>query len=517
MTMPLDPALPVPRAGLGLSWPLLVAGCSFLMVFARGQHLLMDADTYWHIAAGRWMLAHHSIPTVDPFSYTFLGAPWTAHEWLSEIVYAATYAIGGWSAVVAIATAAFVAALAILTRYLLRHLVPIHALAFVALSVALMIPHLLARPHVLAAPVLVGWAVALVRARESNRAPALWLTPLMTLWANLHGSFPFGLALVGAFATEAVTVAGDANARWRAVRQWGVFLITAVLAALMNPRGIYGLVFATDMLHMNYALAHVSEWQSPNFNTFEPLEVLLLVAAAVSLTRGLRLPPLRIVMLLGLLHLSLKHIRHADLLALLAPIVAAQPLASQLSHTGDQANQAVNLDRIFVALARPAKPIASAGVLLMLAVVVMIGIRFSELRPPAGITPEAALSAVRIGFPGGAAPLPGPVLNDYGFGGYLIYVGIRPYIDSRADLYGDAFLSNFARALDLKSPELLPDLLARHHIGWTLLKPDQAAVALLDRLPGWRRFYTDDIAVVHVRSGPDASRATSPATTLVPK
>jgi hypothetical protein len=135
MTMPLDPALPVPRAGLGLSWPLLVAGCSFLMVFARGQHLLMDADTYWHIAAGRWMLAHHSIPTVDPFSYTFLGAPWTAHEWLSEIVYAATYAIGGWSAVVAIATAAFVAALAILTRYLLRHLVPIHALAFVALSV----------------------------------------------------------------------------------------------------------------------------------------------------------------------------------------------------------------------------------------------------------------------------------------------------------------------------------------------------------------------------------------------
>jgi hypothetical protein len=477
----------------------------------------MDADTYWHIAAGRWMLAHRSIPTVDPFSYTFLGAPWTAHEWLSEIVYAATYAIGGWSAVVAIATAAFAAALAVLTRYLLRHLVPIHALAFVGLSVALMIPHLLARPHVLAAPVLVGWAVALVRARESNRAPALWLTPLMTLWANLHGSFPFGLALAGAFATEAVTVAGDANARWRAVRQWGVFLITAVLAALMNPRGIYGLVFATDMLHMNYALAHVSEWQSPNFNTFEPLEVLLLVAAAVSLTRGLRLPPLRIVMLLGLLHLSLKHIRHADLLAWLAPIVAAQPLASQLSHTGDQANQAVNLDRIFVALARPAKPIASAGVLLMLALVVMTGIRFSELRPPAGITPEAALSAVRIGFPGGAALLPGPVLNDYGFGGYLIYVGIRPYIDSRADLYGDAFLSNFARALDLKSPELLPDLLARHHIGWTLLKPDQAAVALLDRLPGWRRFYADDIAVVHVRSGPDASRTTSPATTLVPK
>jgi hypothetical protein len=513
--MPLESALPVPRPGLGLSWPLLVAGGSFLMVFARAQHLLLDPDTYWHIAAGRWMLAHHSIPTVDPFSYTFLGAPWTAHEWLSEIVYAATYAVGGWSAVVAIATAAFAAALAILTRYLLRHLVPIHALVFVGLSTALMIPHLLARPHILAAPVLVAWAVALARARESNRAPALWLTPLMTLWANLHGSFPLGLALAGAFAIEAVMVAGDANARWRAVRQWGVFLIAAVLAVLVNPRGIYGLIFAMDMLHMDYALAHISEWQSANFNSLEPLEILLLIGAAVSLTRGLRLPPLRLVMLLALLHLSLKHIRHADLLAWLTPIVAAQPLAGQLSRTGDEPNQAVTLDRIFVALARPASPIASGGVLLMLAVVVMASVRFGELRPPANITPDAALSAVRIAFPGGAAPLPGPVLNDYGFGGYLIYVGIPPYIDSRADVYGDEFLSNFARALELKSPELLPDLLARHHIGWTLLKPDQAAVALLDRLPGWRRFYTDDIAVVHVRSGRDSSGTSSPATTLV--
>ena len=289
------------------------------------------------------------------------------------------------------------------------------------------------------------------------------------------------------------------NARWRAVRQWGrVSDSPQCSQCCVNPRGIYGLMIrAMDMLHMDYALAHISEWQSANFNSLEPLEILLLIGAAVSLTRGLRLPPLRLVMLLALLHLSLKHIRHADLLAWLAPIVAAQPLASQLSRTGDEPNQAVTLDRIFVALARPASPIAIGGVLLMLAVVVMAGVRFGELRPPANITPDAALSAVRVAFPGGAAPIPGPVLNDYGFGGYLIYVGIPPYIDSRADVYGDEFLSNFARALELKSPELLPDLLARHHIGWTLLKPwIQAARCICSTgCPVWRTTTACDIAV----------------------
>jgi hypothetical protein len=29
-----------------------------------------------------------------------------------------------------------------------------------------------------------------------------------------------------------------------------------------------------------------------------------------------------------------------------------------------------------------------------------------------------------------------PVLNDYGFGGYLIWSGVRPFIDGRADTYG---------------------------------------------------------------------------------
>ena len=43
-----------------------------------------DGDTYWHIRAGEWMLAHHAVLRTDVFSYTRPGAPWHTQEWLSK-------------------------------------------------------------------------------------------------------------------------------------------------------------------------------------------------------------------------------------------------------------------------------------------------------------------------------------------------------------------------------------------------------------------------------------------------
>ena len=90
--------------------------------------------------------------------------------------------------------------------------------------------------------------------------------------------------------------------------------------------------------------------------------------------------------------------------------------------------------------------------------------------------------------------LTGHVFNDYEFGGYLIFSGIAPFVDGRADVYGDAFLQRAATAAEL------PALLQQDAIAWTLLDPQDARVALLDHLAGWQRAYADDIAVIHVPS-----------------
>jgi hypothetical protein len=93
----------------------------------------------------------------------------------------------------------------------------------------------------------------------------------------------------------------------------------------------------------------------------------------------------------------------------------------------------------------------------------------------------------------------GPVLNSYNFGGYLIYQGIPVFMDGRADMYGDALLKRFIEALALKEPADLIRLIDEYGIAWTLLEPGTPAIAVLDRLPGWRRVHSDGVAVAHAR------------------
>ena len=90
-----------------------------------------------------------------------------------------------------------------------------------------------------------------------------------------------------------------------------------------------------------------------------------------------------------------------------------------------------------------------------------------------------------------------PVLNDYSFGGYLIWNGIQTFIDSRADLHGDIFLSNYA---DITAPDqdALAAALTYYHVRWTIFSAKAPVVKLLDATPGWHRFYADKVAVVHV-------------------
>src|SRR4051812_24611487 len=78
--------------------PALVMGV-LLAFLLFNQALFNDGDTGWHIGAGEYILRTGTIPHADPFSYTFRGAPWTAHEWLPEILMAGAYRAGGWSAV----------------------------------------------------------------------------------------------------------------------------------------------------------------------------------------------------------------------------------------------------------------------------------------------------------------------------------------------------------------------------------------------------------------------------------
>jgi hypothetical protein len=474
-----------------VSLPSIVAALALLRPLWNRLSLLGDPDTYLHIAAGRWIIAHHALPLHDPFSHSMAGATWVAHEWLSELLLAFVYDRFGWPAVVLLAALCFAGALALLTRRLLAHFEPFSALILVGASDALLLPHLVARAHVLAFPLLVAWSAGLISARDHDRAPPLWLLPVMALWANLHGGYMFGLALAGFFGAEAVVAAASWRERRVASWQWARFIMLAVGAALCTPNGVDGLLLPFRIIAMPVMQQSFSEWMSPDFQSFNPLEIWLLGMLGVGLALGLRLRLTRLLLLLGLFHMALSHVRHADFVALVAPLAIAQSVGPQIAARIHAAPPSA-LGQWLLWLARPA---SRSGMVVALTVIMAIGgatLLWPLQRPDGRETPGKALAAAR------QMRLSGPVFNSEGFGGYLIFSGVPTFIDGRIEMYGDPFLKRYLDAAEGKE-SVLTGILEQYGITWTLLKPEDHAVEVLDHLPGWRRVYSDRYAIIHVR------------------
>ena len=468
--------------------PLILGVSAFFLMALAGSALLNDPDTYWHIGLGRWILENGAVPRVDPFSHTMPGAPWHAHEWAAGVLLALALAWGGWVGVVALTAAAVGLTSGILAWGLSKFLRPFYVIAISAVAVIGFSSHILARPHVIVMPVLMLWAVLLVLARHRGERPPLLAAGLMVPWANMHGSFMLGLALAAMLALEALLSEKQWNGRWIVVRDWGLFGGLSGLAALVTPYGLQGFLFPLHIGTMEKSFKWITEWHPPDFGEASPFEGWLLFVLAVALFRGLRLPIVRLAVCLGLLHLSLAHVRMAEYLIFFGSILVAPMIAAQWSDAASSSN--------LQSLSRPVwlKTLAATG----LAFVASIGLLIvGGIAPADDKSPVAALTAARQ-----AGLLSKPVFNEYNFGGYLIHQGVPTFIDGRADMYGDTFLDRtLTAATDALATPSLPDILKQHDVGWTLVYSADVAAQLLDQSPDWVEFYRDDVAVIHLPAG----------------
>ena len=474
----------VENAGRVARWRVPVAfavaaGC-YLILLALGSRLLNDPDTYWQIVLGDWIVAHGQVPHVDTFSATVAGTPWISSQWLAQVAFAQTHAVAGWAGVVVLSATAIALAQGLLTRFLLDRLAVAPAVVLSVGGFVLASPHLLARAHVLALPVMVAWIAGLMRTLDDKRTPPFALLPLITLWANLHGGFTFGIFFIAPVALEALWNAAPAE-RVHVALRWAGFGLLAVVAACITPYGPESILVTSRILGLGQALSVIGEWRPQDFSTLASFELCLLLGIGFALNRGLTLPPIRILMLLGLLHMALSHSRNTEMLGLLAPLIIAAPLAPQLGRRETEPAPRHNT----------AWPVTLVLVLALGTTSVAMA-QFLNYRPSSLITPAGAVTAVK-------ASGKTQILNSYDFGGYLIASGLKPYIDGRTELYGETFFLRHDRATSLQDVGAFLKLLDDDHIDVTLFTPRTPAIGLLDRLPDWKRVYADDIAVVHVR------------------
>jgi hypothetical protein len=410
---------------------------------------------------------------------------------------ALAYAAAGWSGLVLLVGAAAGLAYALIAAELRLWLSPAGQAIGLALSFACLQPFLYARPHILALPLLVFWTRQLLAARRAGRAPPLWLAPLMLLWANLHASFIFGFAVAAPFGLEALMEAKD---KIRTLIGWAVFGILALGFALATPQGLTGLLFPFQVLSMK-VLPNILEWRAATFQAPTLFEGAVMATLFLGIWRGVQVPLLRLLLLVGLLHMALQHVRQQAVLAALAPLLLAEPFgrAGAPLREGPRPLRwrgAGDLKRWL------SVPVAAAVALLALGVVGVRLARPVERRDNANV-PVTAMAHV----PPEIARQ--PVFNEYAFGGYLIFKGVRPYIDGRADMYGDDFVREYLAVLSGVQPDVDREF-KRWGVRWTILSPRGALVRTLDASPKWKRLYADPWAVVHVAVDPPPAPAPKP-------
>jgi hypothetical protein len=264
------------------------------------------------------------------------------------------------------------------------------------------------------------------------------------------------------------------------------------VAALLTPNGLAGLIQPLRLLFMPALQSGFVEWAPADLAKFPALEAWLLGAIALGFALRTRLPWTRLLLLLGLFHMALAHVRHADLVGLVGPLAVAGALGPVFVALLRPA-AASPLSCGAAALARPARVPACALVLGLAIAASLLVLRYPPVRAGDAVTPQAALAAAA------SLGLAGPVFNSEAYGGYLIFSGVPVFIDGRIEMYGNDFLAADIAA-EQGDAAMLVGLLDRYRIGWTLLRAGSPAVAALDRLPGWRRAYSDDQTVIDVRA-----------------
>lgn len=387
-----------------------------------------DADIWWHLRTGQWILQHHSVPHIDPFTRFGAGRPWTAYSWLYELIVLKCFQQFGIAGILAYSTG-MVLAITVAVYHLIKRLQPdFSGAVLLTFAACYSLMHLYTpRSWLFSILFFVLELDILMHARRTGPETGmlrelLWLPPLFALWANVHIQFFDGLLVMGLALGEAILARWFTSARTRLAPAWigGIFL-ACILATLINPYGwhIYEIGFrAAAQPGIKF---YIQDMQAIPFRALPDYCMLFLaLAAAAALGWRRRFPVFETALLAFAAVVSFRSGRDMWVMAIVAAAVLAQALESNEKGRRPIAPFAVPLVAVVI------------GLLLFLGTIVL---HTDNPHLRAILAQTMPVRAVEVAKDEGFT---GPLYNNFDWGGYLIW-GLRMpvSVDGRADFNGD--------------------------------------------------------------------------------
>ena len=473
-----------------------------ISVTPTGKQMLADADTGYHIRAGDYILETRTVPKHDIFSYHSPPLPWTAHEWLSEVVMAVLHRISGLTGVVVFFSFLISLTYALLFRYMrvYRRNIVFDVLIILLALVSSQI-HWLARPHIFSLFLMVVWYHLLDSYQNDRGSRLILLPPIMLLWVNLHGGYLTGFILTGVYFLGNLvgyfrSGEEERERSFRKVKGLGYVIIACLLVSLVNPHGYRILLFPFRLVTESYIMDHVNEFLSPNFHKPMPFKYLLLLFVTILAISKRPLEFIELVLVLLFMNMALFSVRYILLFAIVvAPIMSKQadsmitiaPENGWISSLKKRAGRIAKIDSSAKGYGWPV-----AGVLMVLFLVAAGGIEF---RFDGKIKPVAAVEFLM------KEHIDGHMYDNDEFGDYLIYATYPRYkvfFDGRSDMYGTGRMKEFQIIAGIGPG--WEKIVEKYDFRWFFIGSDSVLTRYLLARPEWKLIYSDNVANIHVKN-----------------
>lgn len=446
---------------------------------------LCDPDMFWHIQTGEYIIKNLTVPHSDVFSYYGIenNLYWTAHEWLSDVIFYFMYSLGGYKLLRLFPT--FILGIISLiifmnTKDTKKDNIFTYISYFVVLFTLAIFSEV--RPHMFSFLLFTIEIIILNNFKKTDKVKPLYFIPLLgILWSNLHGGSSalilvviFFYILFSIINIKINKVETEFLSKTK-IKHLIIVLLLTMIGLCINPYGYKMLLYPITNMLDTTMLSSIVEWQSPNFHTPEGIVIycIIMYITCILILHPKKISLLEITFYGAFIYLSLKSIRQISYCVIaLLPIILYRPLDFIKINKDDTKNV---MNFIVVAL-------TSIFIIFFSTVQLNKSDLDLQLYPS-----DMAMSKIE-------ELKPNRMLNDYDWGGYFIKefsdTDIKPFIDGRADIYSKVTMNDYSKLY-----YLIPgweDIIQKYDFDTIIMKPDSVLTNELLKTSNWELYFEDE-------------------------
>jgi len=516
----------LPKAGSKLAWLIFYVSLGIILTLNSFSYL--DPDFGWHLRVGERIALEHSVPHDQIYMWSLAGKNWVDHEWLGNLATYGLWEFGGYTAVSIFFILLPLFGLIILNRYVFTNYLKrkFHQSVFAGLELFALIaclPHFGVRLQEFTFVFTILLFIIIDSCcRKQNIKAAYWLLPLLFLWSCIHGGFLFSIAAtLGWLAYEIIlklfplikNFLNEQALDNKNLKKLIFISLAAILLTLATPYGKELYSFLNDYGQNRYYMSHIEEWRTPYSIPFVYWQILytqviiVLFFGAQAYLKN-KIPLWKTVLSLGLLILASRSVRHFPLWAV-GSLLLIVPSTIRL-----------NLESAKVVYG---KYLNTLAIFCFFLIVATTGIqaKFNN-NPFTNYCQRYPCGAVQFLK---ANPQYGnlKMFNDYGWGGFLIWVWPEKkiFIDGRLPQYdfkNKTLLEEYTSFFDkdkieekfneydiklvlFKTSEapFQPDWLEQLITGEKPSERKNPLIEYLKSSPNWKSVYSDSTASVYIK------------------